>query len=242
MPRTLALQNQIRSTTSGIEYDDTLTLALAETIVNEAFLSDPTQVSGTLVLDMNFIRTAIRDIKGDTPDFNWFDPAASTAGLMTLSGARLAISSLETFVGSTGDEDQTPDYSSTVFITQNGDIEQAIGELDAALASVSGSQAGEIQKRKLVRTGGQLAADTTVDLSSPDSGWNAFGDSIVFVDANEFVEDVSVFHNGILQLPASGSGDDNDVYFVSSPDSLAFEFIIRTNDIVQVWKFPPPAP
>ena len=157
-----------------------------------------------------------------------------------MSGARLAISSLETFVGSTGDEDQTPDYSSTVFITQNGDLELAIGELDAALASVSGSQAGEIQKRKLVRTGGQLPADTTVDLSSPDSGWNAFGDSIVFVDANEFVEDVSVFHNGILQLPASGSGDDNDVYFVGSPDNIAFEFIIRTNDIVQVWKFPPP--
>lgn len=242
MPRTLALQNQVRSTTSGIEYDDTLTLALAETLVNEAFLSDPTQVSGTLVMDLNFVRTAIRDMKGDTPDFNWYDPAASTAGLITLSGARLQISTLQTFVGSDGDGDQTPDYSSTVFITQNGDLEQAIGELDAALASVSGSQAGEIQKRKLVRTGGQLAANTTVDLSDPDSGWNAFGDSIVFTDANEFVEDVSVFHNGVLQLPASGSGDDNDVYFVASPDQLAFEYLIQTNDIVQVWKFPPPTP
>jgi len=241
MPRTLAVQNQIRSTTSGVEYDDTLTLALAETIVNEAFLSDPTQVSGTLIMDINFIRTALREMKGDTPDFDWFDPAASTAGLITLSGARLALSSLETFTGSDGDEDQTPDYTSTVFITQNSDLETTISELDAALASVSGSAAGEIQKRKLLRTGGQLEADTTVDLSSPDAGWTVSGDNIVFTSAGDFVEDVSVFVNGLLQLPASGAGDDNDVYFVGTPDELAFEFIIKTNDVVQVWKFPPSA-
>ncbi len=239
MPRTLAVQNQIRSTTSGVEYDDTLTLALAEDLVNESFLTDPTQVSGTLVMDMNFVRTALRDLKGDTPDFNWFDPAASTTGLITLSGARLALSSLETFVGSTGDEDQTPGYSSTIFITQNADLETTISELDLALSSVSGSAAGEIQKRKLIRTGGQLPADTTVDLSSPDAGWTVDGDNIVYTSAGNFVEDVSVFHNGILQLPGSGSGDDNDVYFVATPDELAFEYIIKTNDIVQVWKFPP---
>ena len=241
MPRTLAVQNQIRSTTSGVEYDDTLTLALAESIVNEAFLSDPTQVSGTLIMDINFIRTALREMKGDTPDFDWFDPAASTAGLITLSGARLALSSLETFVGSDGDEDQTPDYTSTIFITQNSDLETTISELDAALASVSGSAAGEIQKRKLLRTGGQLEADTTVDLSSPDAGWTVSGDNIVFTSAGDFVEDVSVFVNGLLQLPASGSADNNDVYFVGTPDELAFEFIIKTNDVVQVWKFPPSA-
>ncbi len=241
MPRTLAVQNQIRSTTSGVDYDDTLTLALAETIVNEAFLSDPTQVSGTLIMDMNFVRTALRDLKGDTPDFNWFDPAASTAGLITLSGARLALSSLETFVGSTGDEDQTPDYTSTIFITQNADLETTISELDAALSSISGSAAGEIQKRKLLRTGGQLEANLTVDLSTPDAGWTVSGDNITYTSAGDFVEDVSVFHNGILQLPGSGSASDNDVYFVATPDELAFEFIIKTNDVVQVWKFPPSA-
>ncbi len=239
MPRTLAVQNQIRSTTSGVEYDDTLTLALAEDLVNEAFLDDPTQVSGTLIMDLNFVRTALRDLKGETPDFNWFDPAASTTGLITLSGARLALSSLETFVGSAGDEDQTPDYTSTIFITQNADLETTIAELDLALSSVSGSAAGEIQKRKLIRTGGQLPADTTVDLSAPDAGWTVDGDNIVFTSAGSFVEDVSTFHNGILQLPGSGSGDDNDVYFVATPDELAFEYVIKTNDIVQVWKFPP---
>lgn len=238
-PRTLVVQNQIRSTTSGVEYDDTLDLTLAETLVNEAFLSDPTQVSGTLIMDLNFLRTTVRDIKGESPDFNWFDPAATTPGLITLSGARGAISNVQTFIGSDDDHDTTPDYTSTVFITQNADLETTISELDAALAAVSGSAAGEIQKRKLVRTGGNFSEDTTLDLSTPGAGWNAFGDTIVWNDANDFVENISVFHNGVLQLPASGSGDDNDVYHVASPDQLAFEFKIKKNDVVQVWKFPP---
>lgn len=238
MPRTLALQNQVRSTTSGIEYDDTMNLTLAESLINEAFLDDVTQVSGTLVMDLNFIRTAIRDIKGETPLYNWYDPT-DTAGLITLSGAREAASNLQSFTGSSGDTDGSPTYSSTIYVTQSTDLETAIGDLDSALSSVSGSQAGEIAKFKLVRTGGQLAADNTVDLSSPDSGWDGYGDSITFTDANDFVEDVSVFHNGILQLPGSGSADDNDVYYVANPDQLAFEYIIQTNDVVQVWKFPP---
>jgi len=238
-PRTLAIQNQMRSTTSGIEYDDTMNLALAEEIINEAFISDPTQVSGTLIMDLNFLRTAVRDIKGASPTYNWFDPVVATSGLITLAGARLEISNLQTYTGSDGDGDTTPDYSSTVYVTQNGSLEQAIGELDAALVAVSGSQSGQIAKAKLIRTGGQVPKDTTIDISTPGAGWTVTGDTIVWTDATDFVENVSVFHNGILQLPGSSSSDDNDVYFVATPDSLAFEFIIRHNDVIQVWKFPP---
>jgi hypothetical protein len=241
-PRTLVVQNQIRSTTSGIEYVDTLDLAFAETVVNEAFLNDPTQVSGTLIMDLNFLRTALRDIKGESPAYNWYDPAGTTAGLMTLSGARGAISNVQAFIGSDSDHDTTPDYTSTVFITQNASLEQTISELDAALASISGSQAGEIQKRILVRTGGQVAANTTVDLSSPGAGWNAYGDTMSWTSASDFVENISVFLNGVLQLTASGSSSDNDVYNVATPDQLAFEFAVKSNDVIQVWKFPPTAP
>ena len=413
MPRTLVVQNEIRSTTSGVEYDDTLSLGLAETLVNEAFLTDPTQVSGTLVMDMNFLRTAIRDLKGDTPDFNWFDPAASTAGLITLSGARLSLSSLETFVGSDGDTDQTPDYSSTTIITQNGSLETAVGELDAAITAasgvvdhffkadtaiaifdlvyitsdndevgiakadssstvevigmalaaqptpsgsvnvrcfgivsgantvpgiatgsqlfldaatggdftatppstigefilqighvvnaddvlinvnsatvientlettpvtaintlsgsitidgaggltvitdtgsntitISGSDAGadlttvsgflqtQIQKDRqvLIRTGSQLPADTTITLSSPDSGWTSTGDVVSWVSVDHFIDQTQIYLNGVLQLTASGAGDDNDVYFVATPGQFACEFIVKENDIIQVW-------
>ena len=236
-PRTLEIQNQIRSTTSGIEYDDTLTLALAENIVNDAFITDPTQVSGTLIMDLNFIRTAIRDIKGETPLYNWFDPTTTTAGLITLSGARSSISNLQTFVGADNDGDTTPDYTSTVFISQNSSLETAISALDAALATVSGNASGGIAKRTLIRTGNQITADTTINLSAPGAGWNGYGDLITWMSGNDFVENVSVFYNGQLQLPASGAGDNNDVYQLGSP-SIAFEFVVRKNDIIQVWRTP----
>lgn len=239
MPRTLLIQNQVRSTTSGIEYDDTLDLLLAESVVNESFLTDPTQVSGTLIMDLNFLRTAVRDIKGDSPSFSWNDPTGSTAGLVTLSGARGSLDNLHTFVGSAGDLDSTPIYTSSVFVTQSGSLEQAIGELDAALTTVSGSQAGEIAKAKLIRTGGNFLADTTLDLSSLGAGWVLSGDSISWDDGTDFVENVSVFVNGMLQLPGIDSSADNDVYFVAAPSQLAFEYNIRKNDVIQIWKFPP---
>lgn len=242
MPRTLLVQNQIRSTTSGTEYDDSLNLLLAESALNESFLDDPTQVSGTLVMDLNFLRTAVRDIKGDSGDFSWFDPAASTAGLITLSGTRGSLNNLHTFVGSAGDLDGTPLYSSAIFVTQSGSLEQAVGELDAALSTVSGSQAGEIQKFKLIRTDSTHASNATVDLSDTTvsgSGWATAGDTITWTDGTDFVENVSIFVNGVLQLPGEDSSADNDVYFVASPDQLAFEFNIKKNDVIQIWKFPP---
>lgn len=236
-PRTLEVQNQIRSTASGIEYDDTMTLALAETVVNEAFISDPTQVSGTLIMDLNFLRTAIRDIKGETPLYNWFDPAATTAGLITLSGARSAISHLQTFVGADNDGDTTPDYTSTTFISQNSSLESAISALDAALATVSGNAAGSLMKRVIIRTGNDISANQSVDTSNPGAGWSAYGDTISWSTANDFVENVSVFYNGQLQLVASGSADNNDVYQLGSP-TIAFEFLVRKNDVIQLWRTP----
>lgn len=236
-PRTLAIQNQIRSTTSGIEYDDTMTLALAETIVNTDFLTDPTQVSGTLIMDLNFLRTAIRDIKGETPLYNWFDPVVTTPGLITLSGARSALTNIQTFIGADNDLDTTPDYTSTVFVSQNSSLETAISALDAALATVSGNAAGAVTKRILVRTGGNFAANTSLNTSTPGAGWSAYGDAISWATANDFVENVSIFYNGQLQLTASGAADNNDVYQLGSP-SIAFEFVVRANDVIQLWRTP----
>jgi hypothetical protein len=247
-PRTLVVQNQIRSTTSGTEYIDTYDLAFAEEIVNEAFLDDDalTTGSGTIIMDLNFLRTAVRDIKGSPVEVNWFDQVVDDANYVTLSGARGSLNSLHTYTGAEDDFDTTPDYdtlggNAPTFINQGDPINVAIEKLDGALATISGSQAGEIAKRKLVRTGGRIAKDTTITINTPGAGWTATGDNVTWTDATDFVENVSVFVNGVLQLPGSSSGDDNDVYFVASPDSLAFEFRIRRNDVIQVWKFPPSA-
>lgn len=249
--RTLVLQNQIRSTTSGIEWDDTYDLSMAETIVNEGPLQDPLSISGTLIWDLNYLRTAVRDIKGTVTEVNWFDGVVgddSGAGTFTtLSGARGNLNALYTFTGSTGDLDTSPDYDTLggpgpTFISQGDPVNVAIEKLDEALVTVSGSAAGEIAKQRHIRDGGQVAQDTTIDLSdliAGAAGWTSEGDTVTWTDATDFVENVSVFVNGVLMLNGTGPGDDRDVYHVGTPDQLAFEFKIKRNDILQIWKFPP---
>ncbi len=241
-PRTLTLQNQVRSTTSGIEYQDDLSLSLAESLVNEAFLTDGTQVSGTLIMDLNFLRTAVRDIKGGTPTFNWNDPSstASTATLIDLSEARTEITNLQSFTGSDGDGDSTPDYVSLCFIAQNDPLETAVSTLDEQLCIATGtiSDANEVQKRVLIRTGGQVAENTTINISTPGAGWTVGGDDIIFTASGTFIEAGRVFTNGILQLLGPDDAANNDVYFVGANYDVAFEYIIKQNDVIQIYKFP----
>lgn len=237
-PRTLEVQNQVRSTTSGVEYQDDYDLSYAETIINQDFLVDPLNVSGTLIMDLNYLRTAIRDIKGPTPTYNWFDPVASTASLITLVEARTALNNIQTFTGADDDSDTSPDYTSTHFIVQNASLETAISELDAALFVVSGTSSNEIKKLKIVRTGGHVAANTTFVLSALGAGWTSTGDTITWSSSSVFTENISIYYNGVLQLPGASIGDNNDVYFVASPDSLAFAFKIKTNDVIQIYEFP----
>jgi len=242
-PRTLTLQNQVRSTTSGIEYQDDLALDHAENLVNEAFLTDGTQVSGTLIMDLNFLRTAVRDIKGGTPTFNWFDPSstASTATLIDLSEARTEITNLQTFAGSDGDGDSTPDYDSLCFIAQNDPLETAISTLDEQLCIATGTiTAGqEVQRRVLIRTGSQVPENTTIDINAPGAGWTVTGDDIQLTSSGVFIESARVFTNGILQLLGPDDEANNDVYFVAANYDIAFEYKLKTNDVIQIYKFPP---
>ena len=97
----------------------------------------------------------------------------------------------------------------------------------------------DVLRRILIRTGGKFDADTTLDITDPGEGWVVFGDSITWSDSNEFVELTQLYRNGIIQLTASGATDDNDVYFVAASGSIAFEYKLQTNDVVQVWKFNP---
>ncbi len=105
--------------------------------------------------------------------------------------------------------------------------------------AVSTASGGSIQvdKRVLVRTGGHIDANTSIDINSPGSGWALLGVPVTFSGAAEFIELTQVFRNGEIQLTAASASDDNDVYFVAADSSIAFEMKLHTNDVVQVWKF-----
>lgn len=95
----------------------------------------------------------------------------------------------------------------------------------------------DVQRRILIRTAGSFDADTTLDILAPGPGWIVFGDDVTFSGATEFTEQTQVFRNGEIQLTGLSASDDNDVYFVSANGSIAFEYPIITNDVVQIWKF-----
>jgi hypothetical protein len=89
----------------------------------------------------------------------------------------------------------------------------------------------------LVRTGGQIAANTTIDINDPGPGWALLGVPVTFSGSTEFTESTQVYRNGEIQLTGASASDDNDVYFVAVSGSIAFEMRLKTNDVVQVWKF-----
>jgi hypothetical protein len=94
---------------------------------------------------------------------------------------------------------------------------------------------GQPLRRVLVRTGGQVSKNTTIDINAPGPGWTTAGVDVFWADGTEFVEKIQVFHNGVLELSGEDAVSDNDVYFVASSGSLAFEHRIKKNDVVQVW-------
>jgi hypothetical protein len=110
-----------------------------------------------------------------------------------------------------------------------------VGILVETVDIASAGVAGIPLRRVLQRTGGNVAADTPIDINVPGPGWVTSGVDVFFADSSEFVEEKQVFHNGVLQLSAEAAIDDNDVYFVSASGTIAFEYRLKTNDVVQVW-------
>ncbi len=109
------------------------------------------------------------------------------------------------------------------------------GRRVASTATTGGSV--ETDRRVLVRTGGQLVANTTIDINDPGPGWALLGVPVTFSGAAEFTESTQVYRNGEMQLTGVSASAGNDVYFVAVSGNIAFEMKLHTNDVVQVWKF-----
>ena len=97
----------------------------------------------------------------------------------------------------------------------------------------------DVQRRTLIRTGGNISQNVAVDILNPGAGWVVLGDELTFFKASEFTELTQVYRNGIHQLAGESTSDGNDVYFVAPSGSIAFKHNLVHNDVVQIWKFNP---
>lgn len=107
----------------------------------------------------------------------------------------------------------------------------------AASGVAAGGAIVDIDKRVLVRTGGCVERDTTIDIIDPGPGWTTSGDEVTFANATEFNTQAMVFENGVLMFTAENAAADNDVYFVAPSGEIAFETALDENDVIQIWKF-----
>lgn len=102
-------------------------------------------------------------------------------------------------------------------------------------AVTSGTGGGAPIRRVLCRTGGQVPANTPIDINNPGPGWETAGVDVFFADGTEFAEEHRTYLNGMIQFASPSAVDDNDVYFVAASGTIAFESRLKKNDVVQVW-------
>lgn len=131
---------------------------------------------------MNHVFSAVkRIIAGDASGVgNWYDaPGASIAELVQASGdLNVDIGQINSFIGRTEGE-SAPTYSSTIYVTQNTPLEQAIGELDAAVTlAVAGS--GDTWQAHFTQGSGTL----NVGGADPDAQISFLGDGRWIFNAN----------------------------------------------------------
>lgn len=161
-----------------------------------------------------------RILSGDTSGIgDWRDsPAASLLELSSASGfLNSQIDQINVFIGRNSGE-LNPVYSSTFFITQSGSLEQAIGELDAQLASVGSS--GTWQQH-FDNGNGTLVVDGTPDASIQfigDGKWTFGqpGSDTVFSSSGVLIR--ALGHRVRTVLPSNLAAGST----VSIPNSLSY--------------------
>ncbi len=103
-------------------------------------------------------------------------------------------------------------------------------------SSADTSATVDVDKLSLVRTGSSFPANTPLDINNPGPDWASTGGP-VFFSSTEFMEVTQVFRNGLIQLPGIDSNANNDIYFVATSGTMAFEYDVRNLDVIQVWNF-----
>jgi len=108
-------------------------------------------------------------------------------------------------------------------------------------ASAGAATGVDVLRRFLCRTGGQVPANTAIDINDPGVDWITIGDEVTFSGASDFVDLTQVYRGGQLLAAAQTASANLDVYFVAASGTIAFEDILHRNDVIQVWRFNPTA-
>lgn len=109
---------QTEQISGSATYDDTLTMATAESYLAK-----------NLESDLNYLRTQLKAITGET---NWYDaPQTDLSDVPSEQGMSGSFVNIYTFTGMDDRNDSTPTYSSTNYVTNDNDLEASIGDLDA---------------------------------------------------------------------------------------------------------------
>lgn len=107
---------QAEQISGSATYDDTLTMSSAETYLAKS-----------LEKDLNYVRTQLKAITGET---NWYDaPNTDLSDVPSEQGMSGSFVNIYTFTGMDDRNDVTPTYDTNNYAT--GDLENAIGDLDA---------------------------------------------------------------------------------------------------------------
>ncbi len=117
-----SLLTQATQISGSFTYDDTLSLANAESYEPK-----------TLEADLNYVRSQLKVITGEA---NWFDAPDSNLHDFN-AGISGSFANIQSFTGQSDITDSAPTYFSNTYVTQNASLETAIGELDAQLSSGS---------------------------------------------------------------------------------------------------------
>ena len=113
---------QMEQVSGSATYDDTLTMSGAETYLDK-----------NLENDLNYVRTQLKAITGET---NWYDaPNTDLSDVPSEQAISGSFVNIFTFTGMDDRNDSTPTYSSTNYVTNDNDLETAIGDLDAQVKS-----------------------------------------------------------------------------------------------------------
>lgn len=205
-----SLLSQATQISGSFTYDDTLSLASAESYEPK-----------TLEADLNYIRSQFKVITGEA---DWFDAPVSSLQDFN-AGISGSFANIQSFTGQSDVTDASPTYTSTNYVTQSNSLEAAIGELDAQLGII-----GSPTLQSVTDNGATTTNAITVSVSGSIFNSLLITDDLqvggnILVDGTVDGVDIATFSSNVISFTGmtdetDGSPTYSSTQYVTNGDSL----------------------